>query len=438
MVVKMAGLGRSFAGVAAYCLHDRREPGKAQPESAERVEWTDTRNLPTSRGDRAAAVMAATAEAAPELKRLAGGSARGRKLEKPVCHYSLSWARDEAPERQEMSRAAAESLNALGLEKHQALIVAHRDGHPHVHVIVNRVDAESGKAAGLSKSKLHLSKWAEGYEQGQGRIRCLRRVARNTRRGRGERVRDWVSVSTGRHRREKMNPHQEPREAIAAGVSERERERVAWRRAEERTHWERLQRRRGKQLGDREYRSRREWAELYGRQGRQREQLAKDGRGVLGRWRRWREVGALREFGGALRGSAKVLGRWREELKQRHRRERVALGKTHFEEVRAIERGAGEAYRSGMEESEERAEVAARTGGWNVHIRYDPPIDHWKLRSFAEQERLQQVREIYGEQAYEEQKRARERASQPPVPSRFPSHDKPQRRGPDRGSGPSR
>ncbi len=82
--------------------------------------------------------MAATADAAPELKRLAGRSARGRKLEKPVCHYSLSWAKDEVQNRQEMSRAAAESLKALGLEKHQALIVAHRDGHPHVHVIVNR------------------------------------------------------------------------------------------------------------------------------------------------------------------------------------------------------------------------------------------------------------------------------------------------------------
>ena len=46
--------------------------------------------------------MAATAEAAPELKRLAGVvvDTRGRKLEKPVCHYLLSWARDEAPERQ--------------------------------------------------------------------------------------------------------------------------------------------------------------------------------------------------------------------------------------------------------------------------------------------------------------------------------------------------
>ena len=67
---------------------------------------------------------AATAEAAPELKRMAGGSAVGRKLEKPVCHYSLNWAPDETPDRREMSRAVDESLKALGLEKHQALIVA--------------------------------------------------------------------------------------------------------------------------------------------------------------------------------------------------------------------------------------------------------------------------------------------------------------------------
>ena len=29
--------------------------------------------------------------------RLAGVAATGRKLEKPVCHYSLSWAKDEKP-----------------------------------------------------------------------------------------------------------------------------------------------------------------------------------------------------------------------------------------------------------------------------------------------------------------------------------------------------
>ena len=166
MVVKMSSPGRSFGGVADYCLHDPRMPGEAHhPESAERVEWTETRNLATSEGERAGRIMAATAEASPELKRLAGVAATGRKLEKPVCHYSLSWAKDEKPDRQEMRRAAQESLKALGMERHQALVVSHRDGQPHVHVIANRVDPESGKAAGLNRSKLKLSKWAEEYER---------------------------------------------------------------------------------------------------------------------------------------------------------------------------------------------------------------------------------------------------------------------------------
>ena len=216
MVVKMSSPGRSFGGVAGYCLHDPRMPGEAHhPESAERVEWTETRNLATSEGERAGRIMAATAEASPELKRLAGVAATGRKLEKPVCHYSLSWAKDEKPERPEMMRAAEENLKALGMERNQALIVSHRDGQPHVHVIANRVDPESGQAAGLSRSKLRLSQWAEKYEQGQ--IRCPARVRNNARRRQGERVPDRVSRSTGRHRRQEMNAQQEQREAIPAG-----------------------------------------------------------------------------------------------------------------------------------------------------------------------------------------------------------------------------
>ena len=107
------------------------------------MEWTETRNLATEHGERSARIMAA-----PELKRLAGAAATGRKLEKPVCHYSLNWAKNEKPDRQEMRRAAEGSLKALGMERHQALIVSHRDGQPHVHVIANRVEPESGKAAG--------------------------------------------------------------------------------------------------------------------------------------------------------------------------------------------------------------------------------------------------------------------------------------------------
>ena len=219
MVVKMSSPGRSFGGVADYCLHDPRMPGEAHhPESAERVEWTETRNLATSEGERAGRIMAATAEASPELKRLAGEAATGRKLEKPVCHYSLNWAKDEKPDRQEMRRAAAESLKALGMERCQALIVSHRDGQPHVHVIANRVDPESGKAAGLSRSKLKLSKWAEGYEREQ---------------------REAIPAGRGRVGRPGAGAG-----GLAAGRG--------------RAHWEQLQRRRGKALGELEKRSKRE------------------------------------------------------------------------------------------------------------------------------------------------------------------------------------
>ena len=77
MIPKINGLGRSFAGVAAYCLHDAPEPDDRSPETSERVAWTDTRNLATVRPERAARLMAATAKAAPDLKRLAGGAREG-------------------------------------------------------------------------------------------------------------------------------------------------------------------------------------------------------------------------------------------------------------------------------------------------------------------------------------------------------------------------
>ena len=412
MVVKMSSPGRSFGGVADYCLHDRWVPGLPHPESAERVEWTETRNLATEQGDRAARIMAATAEASPELKRLAGAAATGRKLEKPVCHYSLNWAKEEKPDRQEMSRAAEESLKALGMERHQALIVSHRDGQPHVHVIANRVDPESGKAAGLSRSKLKLSKWAEGYEREQGKIRCPQRERNNARRGQGKRVQDRVSRPTGRHRREEKSPQREQREVIPAEREGPERERAAWHRAEERMHWERIQQWREKDLGKLERRSKREWSELYGRQERQREQLAKDCNGVLGRFRAWRELGGkLREIGGTIRGRTEVLGRFRAELETRQRLERISLGKAHLEAVRKIESLAGKVYRSGMEGAEGRAREATRRDPLAVYDRYRGG-DRGRIKRSASEERMEQVREFDGEQAYEKKMRAMEEARQ--------------------------
>ena len=74
--------------------------------------------------------MEATARDAPVLKKLAGVKATGRKLQKPVVHYSLSWAKDERPERREMQAAVDGSLKALSLQDRQALVVGARRHRP--------------------------------------------------------------------------------------------------------------------------------------------------------------------------------------------------------------------------------------------------------------------------------------------------------------------
>ena len=140
---------------------EREREKKAAKQGAKRVLWTETRNLATNDVMRGSRIMEATARDAPVLKKLAGVKATGRKLKKPVVHYSLSWAKDERPERREMQAAVDGSLKALSLQDRQALVVAHGDtAHPHVHVIVNRVNPETGKAANMGRDRIKLSKWA--------------------------------------------------------------------------------------------------------------------------------------------------------------------------------------------------------------------------------------------------------------------------------------
>ena len=103
-------------------------------------------------------------------------------------------------------------------------------------------------------------------------------------------------------------------------------------------------------------------------------------------------------------------------MKGRQQWERVSLGKAHSEAVRGSERKVGEAYRSGMEGSEERAREAARTDGDSVY--YIPPIERG-VRRTVRAERMELVRELDGEKAYEKMRWAVGRASQPPPPPRM-------------------
>ena len=201
MVPNVTKGGASFKGAAAYYLHDK------EAETAERVAWTETVNLITSDPEKAT----------------------GRKLEKPVYVYSLSWHPDEQPDKATMVEAAKESLKALGVEDRQALIVCHNDEpHPHVHVIINRVSMEDGRAANMRGDHLKLSRWAESWEERHGKIWCETRVQNNDRREQGEFVRGSNNVPRSvfeaiREGTKALNDNRDARQAASELMADQQR-----------------------------------------------------------------------------------------------------------------------------------------------------------------------------------------------------------------------
>lgn len=184
MVPDVAKAGHSFKGAFAYYLHDKRQEDGPQLATAERVAWTETRNLATDDPEAAKRIMIATARQADELKAAAGVKSTGRKSTAHVYAFSLAWHPSEASrlDRTEMMRAVDASLKVLGAEERQAVIVCHTDrSHPHVHVIVNRVDPGTGKMLASSNDFRKLSTWANDYEKGRGKILTPAREERKVR-----------------------------------------------------------------------------------------------------------------------------------------------------------------------------------------------------------------------------------------------------------------
>ncbi|MCP4010248.1 MAG: relaxase/mobilization nuclease domain-containing protein, partial [Proteobacteria bacterium] len=181
MIPKVNNRGHGFKGVAAYLMHDK------EADTAERVEWTQTGNMHTDDIKKAALIMAWTDMNAEALKESSGGSLAGRKPEVGgVYHYSLSWSQDEKPEREHMQAQALETLQRLGLEKHQYFIVAHSDTeHTHLHVVSNLTNPETGQRLTPSFDKRELQSWALEYEREHG-IKCKMREENAAKREQGE------------------------------------------------------------------------------------------------------------------------------------------------------------------------------------------------------------------------------------------------------------
>lgn len=168
MVPRTSRPGRSFTGAWNYYAHDKRTPEqKAQGQAVrtrERVGFVQTENLGGIEDDRAAiGLMIDTAR-------------QSRRCEKPVYAFSLGWHPEETPSQEAMIEAGREALAVLKMQDHQAVMIAHTDtAHPHLHVIVNRVHPETGKAINLYKDQEKLSAWALEYERRQGKVYCQAR-----------------------------------------------------------------------------------------------------------------------------------------------------------------------------------------------------------------------------------------------------------------------
>ena len=124
---RRTGLGSGFGAVIAYLMEGRREELELASAAAERVAWTDTRNLLVDEPDHVAFFMRAWANQNPRVK-------------KPVYHFGAALAPDEHLSREQWRRVADRLLERLGLEEHQAFIALHTDcDHEHIHIAVNRV-----------------------------------------------------------------------------------------------------------------------------------------------------------------------------------------------------------------------------------------------------------------------------------------------------------
>lgn len=248
MIPRVAQLGTGFHGAGQYYLNDVRKgidgANPARPtageymlhdkngvQTANRVGFTATRNLPTTDPKKALRCMSWLAANAQNVRQAAVAAAakaagmsyadfvrkenpyRGRKGQKPVYTLSLAWrpSKDKTPTPADMLRAADEVLHALGLEDRQALIVQHTDTkHPHAHLIVNRVSPINGKCASVSNDYLKLSWWAMQHEKRTGFVLCHERVF-NWQKRHGERTskeerRRTNPKAKGRYVRHKQTP----------------------------------------------------------------------------------------------------------------------------------------------------------------------------------------------------------------------------------------
>lgn len=169
MIAKLT-TGKSFKGAANYLLHDKGA------STQDRVAWTESHFLPQA-PETAVRLLAYWAMNQSEIKKRAGKSLGGRKLEKSVAVISLSWHPDEKPDREHMMETASSVMKALEWDHLPFLAICHNDEpQTHMHLLIGRVSPENGLTASLWRRRTWLSNWCYEYEKKVGqKIYCKQR-----------------------------------------------------------------------------------------------------------------------------------------------------------------------------------------------------------------------------------------------------------------------
>lgn len=129
MLAKIAPTSRDFRTLCDYLVR-----GKDGNPSKDRVAWVLSRNLPSDDAELVAKFMDATARMSIRTTR-------------PVYHVMIAWSPDEHPVAETMQEIAVQALEMTGLGEHQAFLMGHGDtSHPHLHMVINRIHPETGKA----------------------------------------------------------------------------------------------------------------------------------------------------------------------------------------------------------------------------------------------------------------------------------------------------
>jgi len=190
VIIRIEASGGSFLGAGKYYLHDKLTAERADAaqlgegvavlgQSDERVWFTDTRNTLNTDPEHALEEMWRTAEDQAYLKMQAGVKRGGRVCEDPVKTISLSWHKDDTPTPEHMVSSADAFLKHMGWDNHQAVYVGHSDTeHRHIHIILNRVDHETGRTLDDFRERKRAQSCALSYEKEHDNVRCEERELR--------------------------------------------------------------------------------------------------------------------------------------------------------------------------------------------------------------------------------------------------------------------